>query len=642
MIRPASPDFRPDINGLRAIAVIAVLLFHLGVPGVAGGFAGVDVFFVISGYLIGGQLLDSLATGSFSFASFYIARLRRIYPALLPVCVAALVWGWHNSLPTDYIKAVRHAAGALFFCSNLLFSAELGYFDASAHTKPLLHTWSLAVEGQFYFLFPVALKVLHRWRPSKIVAATGLALTASLVYCLLSSHPDNDKLFYALLARAWELLAGAVLAGLRLNRPSPTRGNCLGILGLLLIAASFHWATPGDIWPGAEALIPIAGTVLVIAAQNPYWVNRLLNLAVVQYVGSISYSLYLWHWSLLVFYRRSAASLERPLQPFEIISLIAVSLLCAVASYHWIEKPTRWSGGFWTNKRIVTGAALGALASFGFGLFVVAEHGAPVRLPAYVQRASQAVFLKTPRDECFRQGDSSKVAKVAFCDFGAADAPTTSVLLWGDSHANQYLTAITTAANQRGLRGLIATQSACSARLRPIKTSNPRLQTCNQFNAEVLGLIRQSPELNTIILGKYWGPRDAASVAEMAELITALTALGKRVILIGALPSPGYDVPYEWSARQLQSGHAIDHVSLPRASQAQASAIQAALIDKLAALIRARLVVVLDPFSKLCNRELCYLVRNGESYYRDDSHLSEAIAQQFVPDFVAAFQQLLK
>ena len=640
MIRTTSPDFRPDINGLRAIAVVAVLLFHFGVQGVTGGFVGVDVFFVISGYLIGGQLLDSFASGTFSFTNFYVARLRRIYPALLPVSLTTLLWGWHNSLPTDYMKAVRHVAGALFFCSNLLFSAELGYFDTSALTKPLLHTWSLAVEGQFYFLLPFALWLLHRWRPSTLLRGTGIALMLSLAYCLISSHSDNGKLFYALLPRAWELLAGTVLAGLRVPQTPFVRANCLAILGLVLIIASCLGATPGGHWPGVETLIPVAGTVLVISAKNPTWVSRLWNGRLIQYTGSISYSLYLWHWPLLVFYRRAEASLERPLLTFEIFLLMGTSLLCAMASYHWVEKPTRRPGSFWSAKRIVIGAALGAALSLIFGLFVVAEHGVPARLPTYVQRASQAIFLKTPRDECFRLGDSTKAAKVPFCDFGANNAPTTSVLLWGDSHANQYLSAITAAANQRGLRGLIATQSACSARLRPIETKDPRLQACNHFNAEVLALIHQSPDLKTIILGKYWGPRDDGSVAEMAELVNALAALGKRVVLIGALPSPGYDVPYEWSARQLQKGEAIDNVFLPRASQAEESAIQTALENKLSGLIETKQVIVLDPFNKLCDRAFCYLVRNGQSYYRDDSHLSEAIAQKFAPEFDAALAQL--
>ena len=632
--------FRPDINAMRAMAVVAVVLFHFGVPGMAGGFAGVDVFFVISGFLIGGQIVQACDAGTFSFRRFYTARLRRIYPMLALVVLLCLVWGWFYSLPRDYVRAARHAAAAMFFVSNQAFAGERGYFDASALGKPLLHTWSLSVEGQFYGFLPLLLWALARWRRGWLSATCGLLLLASLLWCIWHGQADLGGGFYLLTARAWELLAGVLLASLALRAPAPVWANAAGGLALLLLLVAFVWPHPGTAWPGYWTLVPVAGAVLLIAAQRPPALRRVLEWRPLQWLGDVSYSLYLWHWPFLVCMQRLVLERQRPLQALEITLLLLASLVCAGASYRWIERPVRLGVHWWSGRRVAAFSAGTALGVFAIGLAIVASHGAPVRLPDYVQRATEAVHLNTPRDECFRNGASRKAASEDYCRFGARGVASPSVLLWGDSHANQYLTAVSEAATEAGLTGLIATQSGCSARLPGATGTTPERVACDAFNQQVWDLLVASPAITTVVIGKYWGTQDEGNRARMSALVGALLAHDKRVVLVGPLPAPGYDVPDVWSASQIKAGHAIDDVSVPRATQASVLAMNDALRETLAPWVAQHRVVYVEPFGHFCNATQCAVVQGGHSLYRDDSHISERTAQGFQPEFLAAFRWL--
>ncbi|UWU66230.1 acyltransferase [Bradyrhizobium sp. NC92] len=303
------PDtrFRFDINALRALAVISVLGYHLQFPGFAGGFVGVDVFFVITGYLMTSKVVNDLIAGRYSYPQFMTMRLRRIYPALVVVVIATVVAGWFLTLPGEYFRHLRHACSALLFLSNFAFDADHGYFATAAQTKPLLHTWSLAVEWQFYIWLPLVLSLIwHRSPRSSFLRTTITVLSigsvTSLAWCLWQSHHDAmGSSFFSLRARAWEPLVGGIIAMLeiaRRHRPTPllwSAGTSIGIGGWLLLGICIVTPLPESRWPGALTVLPIAGAALVIAA-NGQW--RVVRTAAVQRVGDWSYSIYLWHWPI--------------------------------------------------------------------------------------------------------------------------------------------------------------------------------------------------------------------------------------------------------------------------------------------------------------------------------------------------------
>ncbi|BCO27626.1 hypothetical protein MIZ03_2515 [Rhodoferax lithotrophicus] len=633
-------DFRPDINALRAFAVLAVVAYHYGMPGAQGGFAGVDVFFVISGFLIGSHILAAHQRGHFSFAGFFRARLRRIFPALAVMCAACLLWGWWFVLPYDYLKSTRHVMAALFFLSNLAFTGEQGYFDLAAHAKPLLHTWSLSVEGQFYAVLPVLMALVWRWARQHLRLVLGLLWLASLLWALWAGQTHPADAFYGLLTRAWEFLSGCLLGAWRPVWKHPRWCSPASALALLLLLGSFAGLSPAMNWPGPWTLLPVGAAVLWMAAGDAPVTARIWRSWPLQRLGDVSYSFYLWHWPVLVFARQYVQSPSGDLTRGMLLELVALSLVLAVLSWRWVEQPTRLRTGWWTARRLLGGVLTVWLLVLLFGVLVIKTRGVPQRLPDYVQRASAAVFFNTPRDECFRRGDSTKDAPEPFCHFGAGSSAHPQLLLWGDSHANQYLSALTDAALALGQGGLIATQSGCRATLPGQVTGLPEsiAQTCAGFNDEVNTLLVQTPSIHTVVLGRLWS--SDASFNRTVALVQQLARHGKRVLLIGPLPEPGMDVPQNWSVQQLKAGHAIDKLTIPLSSQANALAIRTRLRVELADQVCRGQVVLLDPIGSLCDDKVCRLAQGGEANFRDVSHLSQQASLQFTQPIQVALSAL--
>ncbi|TXT41323.1 MAG: hypothetical protein FD135_379 [Comamonadaceae bacterium] len=631
-------DFRPDINALRALAVLAVVAYHYGMPGAQGGFAGVDVFFVISGFLIGSHILAAHQRGHFSFAGFFRARLRRIFPALAVMCVACWLWGWWFVLPYDYLKTTRHIMAALFFLSNLAFTGEQGYFDLAAHAKPLLHTWSLSVEGQFYAVLPLLIALVWRWARSHLRLVLGLLWMASLLWALWAGHTHPADAFYGLLTRAWEFLSGCLLGAWQPVWRHPRWRSPVSVLALLLLLGSFAGLSPAMNWPGPWTLLPVGAAVLLIAAGDAPATAQVWRIWPLQRLGDVSYSLYLWHWPVLVFARQYLPSPSGQLSSGMLLCLVGLSLGLAVLSWRWVEQPTRLRSGWWTARRLFWGVLSVWLLGLLFGGLVIKARGMPQRLPDYVQRASAAVFFNTPRDECFRRGDSSKDAPEPFCHFGTGAHP--QLLLWGDSHANQYLSALTDAAAALGQGGLIATQSGCRATLPGQPTGLPEsiASACAGFNDSVNTLLAQTPSIHTVVIGRLWSPD--ASFERTVALVRTLAAQGKKVLLIGPLPEPGMDVPQSWSLQQLRAGHAINELTVPLSSQANALSMRAQLREKLAQPLCQGQVVLLDPIPSLCDDQVCRLAQDGEANFRDISHLSQQASLKFVPEMQAALTAL--
>lgn len=333
-------DYRPDIDGLRAIAVLAVVAYHAFPSLVRGGFIGVDIFFVISGFLISKHLWEDLAAGTYSLRTFYARRVRRIFPALGVVLLASLAFGWMILSPGEYEQLGKHVAGGAGFVSNIIYWKEAGYFDSAADTKPLLHLWSLGIEEQFYIVWPLILAFLWR-QPHHARWVLPGVLAFSLGYSLWLVRHDTVADFYSPLSRFWELAVGAMLAHEVARRLtlSALQRNLLATLGLGLIVAGVVLLESHDPFPGYWALLPVLGAACLIQAGQHGWINHhLLGRKWLLWIGLISYPLYLWHWPLLSFARIMESATPVP----ELrATLVAISVLLAWITYRWVECPLR-------------------------------------------------------------------------------------------------------------------------------------------------------------------------------------------------------------------------------------------------------------------------------------------------------------
>lgn len=335
------PDYRPDVDGLRAIAVIGVVLFHAFPTWLPGGFVGVDMFFLISGYLITGLLMRDSATGSLHIKIFYARRIKRIFPALIVVLSCGLAAGWLLFTSEEYYNLGKYTAGGAAFLNNFMFWRAAGYFDSAADTKPLLHLWSLGIEEQFYLVWPLVIWLIFRSKKLQRSVLYGLLL-ASLMYSLWTINLDIAKAFYSPFTRFWELIAGGILAYETYEKKLTTGQfrNYASVFGVVIIFVAFTVIRPDYRFPGYWALLPAIGTGLIIFSGNSAWINRFaLSSKPVVWVGLISYPLYLWHWPLLSFAR--ILNSETPSVAIR-SGLVGLSVLLAWFTYHYVEKPIRF------------------------------------------------------------------------------------------------------------------------------------------------------------------------------------------------------------------------------------------------------------------------------------------------------------
>lgn len=428
------PDYRPDIDGLRAIAVLAVLAFHAFPALAPGGFVGVDVFFVISGYLISRHILAELATEKFSVRAFYARRVKRIFPALALILIACTAAGWIILTPVEYEALGRPIAGSAAFVANFVFWKEAGYFDAAADTKPLLHIWSLGIEEQFYIVWPFVLALLWR-RANRFLGLAILGLLCvSLVYGILLVRHDATAAFYSPLTRFWELALGAGLAYLALaNRLNLRIRICqlLSWLGFALILMGIIILQSDDRFPGALALFPTVGAAFVISADGA-WLNRnLLASRPLVWVGLISYPLYLWHWPLLSFAR--IVESETPTAAVR-LWLLAVSILLAWLTYRFAERPVRASSGK-QARRFVLVLCLAMLLLFAAGVTIRKMDGLKFRVLSRLNGDVSTLVLGEDRGSLLHQCGVPDEQKdlFQFCLSQGEQAPRFAVL--GDSKA---------------------------------------------------------------------------------------------------------------------------------------------------------------------------------------------------------------
>jgi peptidoglycan/LPS O-acetylase OafA/YrhL len=625
--------YRSDIDGLRGIAVIAVMLFHFEVPGVTGGFAGVDVFFVISGFLITSFIRSELAAGSFSLGGFYERRIRRLFPALLSV----VAFSWLAAAALFDAHDQRHfyqsAAATVLFAANFLFWKTTGYFDPSADTRPLLHTWSLSIEEQFYIVFPAILLLASRLAPRGtgwlllVLAIPSFAASAVLAY----SSPSAA--YYLPLARFWELLLGAVLAFRPVSPPSSSGWrNAAGLCGLALIGYGVFFLSKETPFPGAAALAPCLGTALVIAAgtNGDSVANRLLGLRSLVFVGLISYSLYLWHWPLLVF---TKYFLIRELNAPEKAALIALSILVATASWRYIERPFRGPRGKLSRTALFRTAGAASLLFVAIGTAGYVDRKAP----ATVQDIA-AASRTLPLQRCLNRS-ASQVLSGDLCVLGAPTGSPPTFLLWGDSHGGALAPALDQAARRSGRSGLFAGQAGCLPLL-VVERHDRHDLNCRAFNDAVAKLLERHTDIRTVVLAARWAmyvegfrtedpTRGAVLIAQGVDgnagsfregLEQSLKFLAGRkieVVFVTQVPEIGWDVP-SVVARSLALGRDLP----PSPSLADYRARQAKVTDIVQETSRRLPLRVVDVSRTLCQQGACSFERDGQLLYLDSNHLN--------------------
>ena len=426
-------NYKPEIDGLRAVAVGMVIAFHAFPSLVPGGFIGVDVFFVLSGYLISAILLNRMIVGKFGILDFYSRRIRRIFPPLIPVLVFVGIYGAVFLLPGPLKQIGKHIAASTVFVPNFVFWSEAGYFDSLALTKPLLHLWSLGVEEQFYLFWPFALFLCLRRKIPVVPVIAGLLLASfALNAAIVHSHPESA--FYLPMPRAWELMVGALLVRFdRLPRGPRTR-LALSLAGALLIALPALLLTEHDPFPGWWALFPTLGAAFIIAAGSDSFVGRILQTRPLPQIGRISYALYLWHWPLLSI---AATSGSKASLDHRILAVAAASLLAAI-SYFAIERPIRR-----TRSKVTVGTLVVIMAAVGCGgLLVFLEDGLPQRFPAEIQKVLSYEHYDYGKDArlhaCWLLNDANfaSYSSRCFLDRKKTLEPAASgIVVWGDSHA---------------------------------------------------------------------------------------------------------------------------------------------------------------------------------------------------------------
>ncbi|MGY2908287.1 acyltransferase family protein [Bradyrhizobium sp. URHC0002] len=649
----AGPDgFRLDINALRALSVIAVVGFHFQIPGFAGGFVGVDVFLVITGYLMTTKVLNDLKLGRFSLWTFWMMRMRRIYPALAVLTIASVVVGWFVTLPSEYLRHLLQALSALTFLSNFAFKSDSGYFAMAAQTKPLLHTWSLSLEWQFYFFMPLIVGLV--WRLAlramsgikAVVVALQVFAALSLAWCLWASQQDaTGSSFFSLQARAWEPLAGGLIAAAEIRRrsegiadPSWLQSPLVALAGWALVAGCVVYPLPEAQWPGVLTILPILGSAMIIAARRGAGEGSLLGLSPVPRIGDWSYSIYLWHWPIWVFALSWLAVRGYDVGGAQKIAMVLASLALGALSYRYVEQPVRIRREFWTPRRLLAGSGVSFALLASFVSLAFLNHGFPGRLPEYLLSAELARRTSTPRDECFRNANSTKKATETYCSFGSAQAVgSPSAILWGDSFANQYLEPVSSAALANGIHGLIATQSACRAFVDDAAVNAGDQPPCRQFNRSTLDFVLGQAQPSIVVLGSIWG-----SASEVSVLVDRLLSAGKTVVFILPLLHIGFDLPQRWIENQMRAGRAIDEWKVEASPGLTMSAFRNEIAHVLDLYRDNPHLVVVDPLSVVCENGYCYLVRSGQANFRDTAHISNVNASQYRGLFDAAFTAALR
>lgn len=580
-------EYRPDVDGLRAYAILAVILYHAFPKIMPGGFIGVDIFFVISGYLISSIIFKSLKFDNFSFADFYQRRVNRIFPALVLVLGTCYVLGWFILLPTEFKILGKHLAGGIGFVQNLVLYKEAGYFDTSSELKPLLHLWSLGVEEQFYILFPLAAWVLWRWRAATLPVIIGAVLFSFWADVQMLAV-SRSAAFYLPQYRFWEILFGSMAAfhnifygahSVKIHNSALMR-NLISSIGATLLVASIIVIDRHRIFPGFWALLPVSGAILMVFAGPAAWINQhVLASRIMVAIGLISYPLYLWHWVVITYMRIDGAEeLNVPSAGLAIF----ISVILAFLTYKFVELPFRNA-----SIRVPKAAVLLTLgvAVASAGMFSFFKEGIPFRpgtdlndrteyaqyfensLPGWAYSTTHGI-LKAYRAECdffdidsYRMGKQTMVPRKEISADCYVPKTEIKVMIWGDSHAAQYNFGLSKVL-PNSVSLLQVASSGCEANF-PDNTTERR-EYCNRSNRFAFEVMKKAKP-NVLVIAQSEG-HDATN--NLTALAARAKSLGvKRIIIIGPVPHYApflYEVVFRkyWNYTPLRTKENIIRASL--------------------------------------------------------------------------------
>jgi|694.fasta_scaffold03328_1 peptidoglycan/LPS O-acetylase OafA/YrhL len=616
--------YRADIDGLRAVAVLMVVIYHAFPHVLPGGFIGVDVFFIISGYLISTILFQGIDAGTFSITDFYSRRIRRIFPALSVVLIATGFFGWFSLRADEFQQLGKHIAAGAGFVSNFVLWGESGYFDNAAETKPLLHLWSLGIEEQFYFFFPIFLWLAWRRRLNLLIVTSVIAVL-SFGWNLYQYNTDTTALFYSPFTRFWELMIGSVLAYVALSTKkasvlptTATAVNLRSLAGVALLIVGVVTAGRAYAFPGAWALFPTFGAALLISAGPSAFLNRhVLSNRFMVSVGLISYPLYLWHWPLLSYARIIEG--RTPTASVRALCVVAAFVL-AFLTFRFIERPLRFhvrqNSVAWLLASavfLVGIAGYGVWAKDGFegrsvDLREVKFDGdiGHVDFHAYVENKFFPCTPESVRDQAEKWED------IVRCSQSRDDKPIDTVLL-GDSHAEHLFIGIAESLPEKNVAFYI--RNGMSVR------SNPG------FNA-IFEAIDANPDIKQVIIASLWSLRQIP-IADMIDTIRSLQVSGKKVFITDDTPDFSFD-----PALCKFKGECTENAS---SFMDRYNTYQEALGDVVDSAIGVELVRTSE---YLCDSTVCKMGDNGKLYYRDPNHLSIPGSQFIGAEMIRRHPQL--
>ncbi|MFA1624392.1 acyltransferase family protein [Rhizobium mongolense] len=638
-------EYRPGLDGLRAVAILPVLLFHAGFGAFSGGFVGVDVFFVLSGFFMARIILADLDRGRFSLLEFYVRRMRRIFPALFSMMAVSAVAAWFLFMPQEFLYFADSLIAAALFTSNVLFHRESGYFDIAAEVKPLLHTWSLSVEEQFYLVFPVALFICYKFAGRRMFGIVLAVSLLSFIASIFEVYHKPEKAFYLLHFRVWELLIGVLVAIAPQANYRARASQAMTALGLVAIFATVFFYSPSTPFPGFTAAVPCVGTALVIHANcRDGLIARFLDNPVSVFIGRISYSLYLWHWPVIVF---SRSALEHELTTEWALTVVALSFALAYLSWRFVEQPARY-GRLAPSGAAIAGLSSAAIVSaIAFGTVVKRFEGIPHRLPEEALRLYQANHDESPFFSrlCFADSDGdgltlAQIRRGELCRIGVQSSSEPQFLVWGDSHAAAIAPAIDVAAREMGLSGMFLGRASCPPL--PNADFGPpwAVKRCIEYNSTVMSFIEQR-KFPFIFMVGYWpkyvhraelpgggvffDPRVEPSLADWsspvrASLNTTLAKFaqeGTKAVLVMDVPEVGSDVP-EALAKAVVAGRSLD-IAPPLDYTNKRQALARRVLDEAA---KSNGALVVDPMGAICDAFRCHVMRESTVLYKDGDHLS--------------------
>lgn len=671
------PKYRPDIDGLRAIAVLSVVAFHAFPNGIKGGFIGVDIFFVISGYLISTIIFQNLEKGTFSFTEFYIRRIKRIFPTLILVLAASYAFGWFVLFADEYRQLGKHIAAGAGFVSNIVLWSEAGYFDNSAETKPLLHLWSLGIEEQFYIVWPLLLWVAWK-RNFNLLTITIVVASVSFYLNVKGILTDSVATFYSPQTRFWELQCGSLLAWLTLYRKASfatfkarlddwlaavvyrdgqqsdgkTLANVMSFVGITLLAYGFYIINKDFYFPGKWAVIPMLGAILIISAGPNAWLNRIvLSNRLLVWFGLISFPLYLWHWPLLSFVR----IVETDVPSINLrIATVILTVALAWLTYKLVEKPIRL-GKHSRAKTIMLMLLMLGIGNVGYVSYLkdglqFRQADAPTKTAMFAD-VNGTVLYNTPEDWVDERCNATLGANYDYliCRFTTASPKT---LVVGDSHAAQFVyDSISKGSDDLALVAVNGCLPFIDlVTINPTEEYEEKSARCKVIMPIVLKLLREFPSIQRVafatrgpmyIEGSGYGDTETKNIYRIikgpddflaenyhkfisgyAASINEILKLGKSVVFIEDVPEIGVKAKNCVDERPFRiTAKALPDCNVSRKSFDDRNASYRKAVGSIVSATNNQ-IKVFPAYQYLCNESSCDGLKNGVSYFYDDDHLS--------------------